>query len=260
VTRLQRRKVGSGHYYLLDDVKVDGVTTAISRGFPINLKQWGADTAANYAVEHWSELAEIGLAQRLDRIRYAHRDLLSRDAGRGTRIHGIGEKIVRGETVEIDPEDRGPAEAYARFLDTWEIDPIATETPLANTARGYAGTADLWARIGVHDNAVALIDLKTGRSVYESVALQLAAYRYADLWQPEPDVENTEVPAATEVYVAHIMPDDCRLVPVEAGEREFRLFLYVLQTARWIAAHGWKSEDPVIGDAVSPTIGTGVAS
>jgi hypothetical protein len=262
-TRLVRRDHGRGHSYRLDDRKAYGVTTAISRGFPINLKQWGADAAANYAIEHWAELSDLGLAQRLDRMRYAHRDLLAGAALRGSDLHGFGERIVHGETVEIPDEYRGPAEAYARFLDTWEIEPIATETPLANTEYGYAGTADLWARIGVHDGAVALIDLKTGRSVYESVALQLAAYRNADLWQPEAGVENGEVPVAAEVYVAHVLPDDCRLVPVVAGRHEFREFLYVLETARWIDAHGWKSDDPVIGEAVSfagPRPNTGVAS
>jgi hypothetical protein len=256
--RLVRRDHGRGHSYTLDGIKAYGVTTAISRGFPVQLKQWGADMAANYAVEHWTELTEIGLAQRLDRIRYAHRDALTSAALRGTQLHEYGEKIVHGETVTIPEEYRGPAEAYARFLDTWEIEPIATETPLANTEWGYAGTADLWARVGVHDSAVALIDLKSGRSVYESVALQLAAYRNADLWQPGPGVENSEVPKVDEVFVAHVLPDDCRLIPVRTSGDEFREFLYVLQTARWIDAHGWRSDDPVIGDAES--ISEGVAS
>lgn len=251
MTRLVRRNHGRGHSYLLDDRKVDGVTTAISRGFPVNLKQWGADAAANYAIEHWSDLSDLGLAARLDRIRYAHRDLLAGAALRGTEIHAFGERVVHGDEVEIPDHYRGPVEAYARFLDKWEIEPIATETPLVNTEWGYAGTADLWARIGAHDNAVALIDLKTGKSVYESTALQLAAYRHATLWQPEDGVENSEVPVVTEVYVAHVLPDDCQLVPVVAGPDEFREFLYVLQTARWIDAHGWRSDAPVIGDAVS---------
>jgi hypothetical protein len=102
--------------------------------------------------------------------------------------------------------------------------------------------------------------------VYESTALQLAAYRHADLWQTRatgddgPEwVESTDVPAVTEVYVAHVLPDAVRLVPVTAGRDEFRLFLYVLQTARWINAHGWKSDDPVIGEAVS-IVDPGVAS
>jgi hypothetical protein len=38
-----------------------------------------------------------------------------------------------------------------------------------------------------------------------------------------------------------------RLLPVVAGEQEFREFLYVLQSARWDSA---VKDDPLIGDAI----------
>lgn len=250
MTRLDRVNRGRGHSYLLDGKPLDGVTTAISDGFPLSLKQWGADQAANYALEHWDELTDTPLAKRLDRIRFAHRETLNRAAARGTQIHAYGEALVHGTEVEIPPEHLGPARAYAKFLDTWQIEPVATETPLANTEYGYGGTADLWATIGARDNQSALIDLKTGSGVYTSVALQLAAYRRADLWQPEPGLEVPDVPQVEGVYAAWILPDAVELVPVEAGEREWTTFLYVLQVARWVRAHGFKSDDPVIGEGV----------
>jgi hypothetical protein len=253
--RLVRTNYGRGHGYTLDGIKAYGVTTAISNGFPLSLKQWGADTAANYAVEHWTELAEQPLTKRLDSMRYAWKQTLSSASLRGTQIHEYGERIVHGDAVEIPEEYVGPAEAYARFLDSWEIEPIATETPLANTEYGYAGTADLWATIGILDDEPALIDLKTGRGVYESVALQLAAYRNADLWQVD-GIERDDVPDVRRVYVAHVLPDAVRLLPVVAEADEYRTFLYVLQVARWLDAHGFRGLDPVIGDAI--TIGTGV--
>jgi hypothetical protein len=245
--RLVRRNYGRGHSYQLDGHKVDGVTTAISTGFPVQLKQWSADVAANYAIEHWDELAEQPLTKRIDRIRYAHRETLAAAALRGTEIHGYGEKLVHGIAVEIPDDYRGPSEAYARFVDEWRIEPIATETPLANTEYGYGGTADLWATIGVRGGLPALIDLKTGANIYESVALQLAAYRHADLWQPRKGEETTDVPKVEAVYVAHILPDDVRLLPIEADDNAFREFLYVLMTARWIDRHGFRGEEPVIG-------------
>jgi hypothetical protein len=249
--RLARRNYGRGHSYNLDGDRVDGVTTILN-ALPKQLTQWASDAAANYAVEHWSELAEEPLTKRLDRIRYAHRDLVSAAALRGTRIHGYGERLVGGEAVEIPDEYRGPAEAYARFLDEWQIEPIAVETPLASTRHRYAGTADLWATIGVRDDARALVDLKTGKGVYESTVLQLAAYRYSDLWQPDgPDseVERGEDDDVDLVYVAHVLPDAVRMLPVIAGPAEFRAFLYVQQTAQWLARHGFKGDEPLIGDA-----------
>ena len=249
---LVRRNHGRGHSYTIDGVKVDGVTTILN-ALPKQLKQWAADTAANYAVEHWSELTEETLTKRLDRIRFAHRDVLSSAALRGTRIHGFGERLVAGEAVEIPEEYRGPAEAYARFLDDWQIEPVAVETPVASVRHGYAGTADLWGTVGVRDGATALIDLKTGKGVYDEVVLQLAAYRHAELWQPDGPESETTMPTVDLVYVAHVLPDTVRMLPVRAGAEEFRQFLYVQQTARWLARHGFKGDDPLIGDAVLPT-------
>jgi hypothetical protein len=247
--RLRRINHGRGHSYRLDGEKVDGVTTAISTGFPINLKQWAADTAANYAVEHWDELAEEPLTRRLDRMRYAHRETLNKAAARGTQIHGYGERLVSGESVEIPDDYLGPAQAYARFLDDWQIEPLATEAPLVSVEHRYAGTLDLVASIGVRAGARALVDIKTGRAVYESVALQAAAYRYADLWQPNGPDSEEPLPPVELVYVAHVGPDSVRMLPIEAGPAAFRQFLYVLETARWIGRHGWQGDAPVIGTA-----------
>ena len=54
------------------------------------------------------------------------------------------------------------------------------------------------------------------------------------------------------VYVAHILPDDVRMLTVTADAAAFRQFLYVQQTSRWLKAHGFKGEQPLIGDAETP--------
>lgn len=251
---------GRSHRYALDGEPIDGVTTAIGDGFPKPaLAGWAARAAADYAVDHWSELADAPTSVKIAKIKGAPWSSRDRAALRGTRIHEYGEAIVHGRRVEIPDEYVGPVEAYAKFLDEWQVEPIATETRLVNTEHRYGGTADLWARIGVRGGAIALVDLKTGSGVYPDVALQLAAYRYADLWQPDgPESENAEIPIVERVYVAHILPDAVRMIPVQAGPAEHRAFLYVLQTARWAARHSksFKGEDgvyrprlPLIGEA-----------
>jgi hypothetical protein len=248
---LKTRKYGkTGHGYTLDGEKIDGVTSVLN-ALPKALKQWAADCAANYAVEHWAELGEESLTKRLDKIRFAHVDVVGEAALRGTDIHRYGEILVAGGTVD-DPQYLGPAQAYARFLDQWKIDLIATETPVVNLAHRYAGRADLWGHIGVRDDARALIDLKSGKNVYESTVLQCAAYRYADLWQPDGPDSETELPDVDLVYVAHIGVDDVRMLPVQAGKAELRAFLYVQQTHHWLDAHGFKGAEPLIGQAERP--------
>ena len=256
--RLTSRRYGkSGHAYFIDDVKVDGVTTILN-ALPKSLTQWAADSAATEAVENWEELAMLPLVKRLDRIRYAHREKRDTAAMRGTEIHALGVKLYGGLPIEVPPEHRGPVEAWARCLDDWEIEPIAAETPIVNLTYRYGGTADLWAHIGVRDGVRALIDLKTGNQVYESTVLQLTGYRNAELWQPntagtkKQRLESEEpLPPVEETWVAHILPDTVRFRPV-LTTGQFRAFLYVQQVHKWLDAHGFKGEEPLIDEPQQP--------
>jgi len=238
------------HEYFLNGVKIDGVTSVLN-ALPKELKQWAANCAADYAVEHWDELAETPISRRLDAIRYAHRDAVKRAQIRGTTVHRYGEALVAGKPVDADPEYLGPAQAYARFLDRWKIEPVAVETAVLHPQHKYAGRADLWATVGARDNARALIDLKTG-NVYESVVLQLAAYRHAPLWKRTADGPLSATPDVDLVFVAKIGADDVEMMPVSAGPAEFRAFLYVQQTAHWLNAHGYKGPEPLIGEVERP--------
>lgn len=244
--RLVRRNYGRGHGYKLDGRKAVGVTTVLDVMDKPALRNWYAKTAAERAVNEWDTIATMPVAERLTYIQYGPRDKVQKAALRGNQIHDLGEKLAHGEEVDVPPEHVGPVEAYARWLDEWEVEPIAAETPLAHTEHGYAGTADLWARVGARDGAVCLLDIKTGSGVYNETGLQLAAYRYSNLMQPEKGVE-IETPAVDLVYVAHVNPDHVRTLPVVADEHVFRTFLYLLQIHR--ARTSWE-EWPLIGSPV----------
>lgn len=257
--RLKSRRYGkNGHGYLLDGEKIDGVS-GILGALPKQLKQWAADCSANYAIEHWGSLTDMSLTKRLDAIRYAHRDVVGEAALRGQDIHGYGEKLAHGVEVDVPDEFRGPAQAYARFLDRWQIEPIATEAPVCHLDARYGGRGDLWATIGVRDGARAYVDLKTGKNVYESTVLQCSAYDGAQIWQPEgPESEQAYEPVDL-VYVAHILPDDVRMLPVRGvggatkpGGPEFRTFLYLQQIKHWLDAHGYQGDEPLIEAAERP--------
>jgi hypothetical protein len=255
--RLSYRKYGRGHAYYIDDVKVDGVTT-ILQALPKSLTQWAADSAANEAVDNWEELSGLPLTKRLDRLRYAHRNKRDKAAMRGNEIHAMGVKLYGGLPVDAG-EHRGPVEAYARFLDDWEIEPLTAETPLVNLTFRYGGTLDLTAHIGKRDNVRALIDLKTGNNVYESTVLQLAGYNNADLWQPagvgakpkDREASEQDYVPCEETWVAHILPDTVRFRPVRTAG-QFRAFLYVQQVSHWLSAHGFNGDDQLIDDPLQP--------
>lgn len=246
--RLERRNYGRGHGYKLDGEKIIGVTTAIDVLDKPALREWYSRQAAARAVDEWDQIAQMPISERLSYIQRGPRATVRDAAMRGTEIHRHGQALAEGRETEVPDEYRGPVEAYARWLDEWDVSPWAVETPLASAQHKYGGTADLWGRIGARDNAFALLDIKSGRGVYDETGLQLAAYRYADLLQREKGVE-VAVPEVDLVYVAHVLPDTVRMLPVVADEGVFRQFLYVLTVAR--ARKSWE-EWPLIGAAELP--------
>jgi hypothetical protein len=209
------------------------------------LVDWAGRVTAEYAVDHWHELAEQPPSARLNTLTRARYAASSGAALRGSQIHALGERVGHGEQVDAG-EHQSEVEAYARFLDRWAVDVIATETPVASTRWRYAGTADAWVTFGTGALAGArvLLDIKTGRGVYDETALQLTAYRHCDLWQPDGPASEEALPPVDVVVVAHILPDAVRLLPVDADALQFRQFQYLLQTTQWL------SEGPYIGEAM----------
>jgi hypothetical protein len=243
--RLVRRNHGKGHSYYLDGVKVPGVTTVTGNLPKRALIDWAGRVTAEYAVDHWDELSAQPHSARLNTLTRARYAASSSAALRGTQIHSLGERISLGEQVDAG-EHQSEVEAYARFLDRWQVEVLATETPCASTAWGFAGTADAWAifHAGQYAGQRVLLDIKTGRGVYDETALQLTAYARCDLWQPNgPDSEEAQPPVDA-VVVAHILPDAVELLPVDAGEQQWRQFQYLLQTTHWLDG------GPYIGAAV----------
>ena len=236
VRPIKRINTAKGHHYVDGaGTRVPGVTTICGNLPKDALINWAAATTAAAAVDGWDELAKLKPAARLKKLegaRWAERDAASK---RGTEIHAIGERLVRGEDVEVPDELVGYAQSYARFLDVFQVRPIHVEFGVASYRYGYAGTGDLIAdlvvpRIGKQR---LLIDLKSTRSgIFGDVALQLSAYRYADvLLLPGGEEDMVEVDGCAGV---HIRGDGADLVPVTTNEEIHRSFLYLQQVARFV--------------------------
>lgn len=241
-TRIEKRGRGS---YRIDGKKALSVTTVLSTAVPKQLTKWAAETVADRVVDEWDDLVTMTPSERRKRLVGAPFDSSRTAAHRGTRIHALGEAVSHGRDVTVPDELVGPVEAYARFMDRWDVETLATETPLGHPDLLIAGTSDLWCKIG-RLGTTALVDLKTGKGVYNEAALQLAAYRHLPLWQPRPGIEG-ETMDVDACFVAHIGTDDVRLVPVDAGEAEWREFRFLVESARWIIA---SKDDSPIHDAL----------
>jgi hypothetical protein len=226
-----RRNYGRGHGYKdATGQKVPGVTTILSKGLPKPaLVNWAARTAAEYAVDNWDLLADMPVSERLGMIRDAPNSSKNAAALRGTKLHEAGQRLIETGSADVEPEQVPLVESYARFCQRWDVQALHVESAVWNVWHGYAGTLDLIADLA--DGRRWLLDLKTSKGVYGDMALQQAAYRYAEWLQGDDDPEPVPMPQVEAVGIIHVRADDTDLVPLTAGPAEFRSFLYIAQVA-----------------------------
>lgn len=242
-----------GHNYTLDGERVPSVTTILKQGVPKPaLVAWAAQSVAAAAVDGWDELSDMSLSQRLRILERAPWDQRDAAALRGTDLHVIFEAVVLGLEVTLQDRLVGPARALTRFVDRWDVQPVLTETAVASYDFRYAGTLDLIADLV--DGQRWLLDLKSGKTVYDDACLQLAAYRNTNVYL---DAAGDEHPMHTvdEAGVIHVTADDARLFPVDAGRRAHRTFLHAAETAKWArdCSAAWKEQRPwPVAEAITP--------
>lgn len=257
----KRMNHGRGHSYRLDGEKARGVTTIINEGVPKPaLVAWAAGSVGEFVADrlqlkdgHYladevvADLRRIGLErdrpippEGLPRVKiadgfkglpYYDRD---KAGGRGTEVHGLAQKLAEGQEISVPEELVGHVDAYLRFRDEWLPAEEQLELTVINRAVGYMGTLDLICYLEADPElGRCLIDLKTNRSgPFGEVALQLAAYRYAETYLDENGDEQS-MPEIDTCLALWVRADGYELYPIEAGPAEFRMFRYVDQVAQF---------------------------
>lgn len=243
---IRRINRGRGHRY--EDaagVVVPGVTSILKALPKDALINWAANTTADAAVDRWAELDAMKPAARLAALKKARFEDRDAAANKGTRVHALAEQLVRGDRVDVPPELEGHVRSYCAFLDEWAIEPLHVETVVMSHRYGWAGTLDLIGEIpGL---GVCLLDVKTSRSgIFGETALQLAGYRYADVYVDE-DGDELDMPEVDWTGAVHVRADGYDLVPVEAGEEQLQQLRYVQQVAAFV-----ETSRDLIGDPLTP--------
>jgi hypothetical protein len=257
---------GQTHSYSEDGRKVPGVTTILNAGIPKSgLIGWAGSAVAEYVVDRLTlhvdahgetrvvaddlirdirATAKYPVPPGLPRVKLAkelsfapNRD---RDAGalKGQQVHDIARHLAQtGEWTPGPTEEH--LEGYADALVDWwhQWDPaglVLVERPVLNRGAFYAGTFDLIADLRGWGRC--LVDYKAGRSgIYGETALQLAAYRYCDIYVDEAGDEQT-MPIVNHCLGAWIRPDGSHeTYELTAGHEEYRLFRYCYEVAKFLA-------------------------
>lgn len=244
------------HRYWCDGRPIPGVTTLIGKGLPKPaIPYWAARTVAEHVVADPAAVVEMvermGPRAAVAALKEAPWQKRDDAAVRGTDVHALAERLVHGEDVDVPEHLVGHVEGYARWLDTFDVEPILTEVPVGNRTAWYAGKPDAIVRMAGSD-AVWLLDWKTSSGVYGETALQTAAYARAEFYVLDnPDVE-TPMPTVERTGVVHITADGTTLYPLAPDPKGiddayaiFRHVAWVASRTDWIkAAVGQPIEEP----------------
>lgn len=232
-------KRGASRFYINPadaQVKVPGVTTVVDQLPKPYLTYWAAREAAEAAVTNWdivSQLVKRDPAGATDYLKSAHRRTSRSAADLGSAAHEYFERLARGEAINprhVHADVRPHVRWFSEFLEQVQPEFLHLEETVWSDEHQYAGSFDAIARV---DGELVVLDWKTSKSVYDSVALQLSAYRYANRIILAADGESVDVPALAGGAVLHVRPEGWQLVPVACGEDVFGAFLSLRRIFDW---------------------------
>lgn len=227
-----------GRTYDWNGERFDSVTTIIGGGVPKPaLKAWGERLVAETAYDRHDIWTNMDRGEAVDWLKRSPFRETDRAAVQGSDIHDWAEKYVLGApvTVEDAPEAQRPyLDGFLAFLSDFSPTYEMTEASVYNRHYRYAGTLD--AIVDVPGVGRLLMDYKTGKGVYGEVAMQLAAYRYAE-FVGLPDGTEAPMPAVDGAAVLHLTPGGYHLIPVQADEAAWRYFLFAQQVRIFCVDH-----------------------
>ena len=259
---ITRRNHGQGHSYLDENgLKVPGVTTLVGDGLPKKaLQKWAVETTADYYVDHRDELAALKPSEARKRLMGAQYETTTKAAARGTQVHALADRLIRGEEIAIPDGAEGFVQAAVDFMDEFDVIPVEVEFTVFSEQWRWAGTCDLIADLLDPDDPEPdpvlkrrvrwLLDYKTKMKesgVFGDAALQLAPYRCAERMIGADGIERDMIPVDRCGIVQLYADGTYRLVPVEADVPEYTIFQYVQQVALWM-----ETNRSLVGQPIHP--------
>jgi len=245
---VKRINSGGNHRYVIDGIRVPGVTTVLSL-LGKDLIRWAASTVADYVIDNPHTV--LGMSKEPDAAREFMRNLpishRNKAAARGSQIHVLGEQIANGEEVDVPDESLPYVLSYVEFLNRYRPFFRHTEIGVASRENMHGGTAD--GIVEFPDDLVlvtgephplagltAMVDLKTGRGLWEEMVLQQCAYLHSDTMVV--DGKETNMPEIDVCLLVHIGEFDVKVVPITTGPLQYRGFLSLLKAYNDLRAAG----------------------
>lgn len=216
-------------------VDVPGVTSILRN---IDKSGLGFARANESAKCAWSDLGKLvdWAIQReekafINHVKGAAQRKWGQAADLGTEVHALAEARFHGEDLgRVHPDHAGFMTQLDKWIKDFDVEPIEIEATCWHETLGYAGTADLIARVA---GEVILVDLKTGASgIFPDVALQLSAYVHAE-FLVDASGERRELPELSGAAALSLRPDHYSLVPVNVDDSVFSIFEHLVAVSQW---------------------------
>lgn len=268
------RQTGTSRFYPWRGRNFWSVTSIIKGGVPAPaLKAWGIRSVAEGVVRNRAVLdamlAQCQTPQQCATVKDALdmcdkcaatvrflKDIpygsTQRKADLGTAMHTAIEAYTLSRPMPPWPlAIAGRMRNFERFLADWHPIFEMAEASVYSTRYNYAGTLDAIARLpmpsplepallgwGESAQPRILIDYKSSeRGVYPEVALQLAAYRYADFIGLA-DGSEAPIPPVDGAAALQITDETYHFVPVVADEATWRFFLHARSVFQFVEDTG----------------------
>lgn len=226
------------------------------------LKAWAARMVAEFAFDRASTWMTMTRDEAVGWMKSEPLRFTTARADFGSAIHRATEDYVLGRPMRRDgfvEEERLAMGHYLRFVEALKPRYLLTEAQVYNRSQKYAGTLDSvveipyglllelahgnealvpWEPRDDRDVVTLLLDTKTGgdvaegKGVYPEVALQIAAYRFAE-FVGAVNGQELPLPVTDGAAVLHVNASGWRLVPVRADEEVFRCFLFARELFRF---------------------------
>lgn len=236
-----------------------GVSSIIDMMPKTALVPWAARLAAEYVVGNMTEVSEMlsekdGEKKAIDWIKGASSRFSGKASREGTAVHHWTEQVAKAVMNNTKPKaDNMPAgmlpylKQYVKFLKEFDVEPVMLENVVWDDEVGFAGRFDMVCRLRSIDDALVIVDTKSGASgVWESVALQQTAYKYAPLWWNEETATMEKMPEIARTYALWLRPQGFALIPVQSTAVEWAQFRRLRESLEWKLTRGKKVILPAI--------------
>ncbi|MFJ6019767.1 hypothetical protein ACIQFP_10500 [Nocardiopsis alba] len=247
------KRGGSRFYVDRDDATRDplpGVTSIVDMLNKPFLQFWAAKLTAELAIDsldYIGAMAERDRQGAVDYLKGASRRYTKQRADVGSSAHDIFERLARGEHVgRVHPDVAPHAAHFREFLEKVNPELVRAEDVAWSNTHQYAGSFDaimnVWFReehgrlVPTPDRSgdphTLMVDYKTSKSAYPTVALQMAAYAHSD-YLVDANGDRHPHPEYDGGAVLHITESGWQMIPVDIGSRVFAHFLSLRDAFEW---------------------------